>query len=119
MLVLLTKSGDSIKIDDDIAVTVVQIKDDKVRLGISTSKTVPVVHEQGTHKGIKCDEATVTALLRELDDTKEQLEKYKAALFAYAQDEWSATTQSDIDKALNEPFDFQAELKTLEAGNAA
>jgi carbon storage regulator len=42
MLVLSRKVGESIQIADNIAITVVQIRGDKVRLGIEAPKDVPV-----------------------------------------------------------------------------
>jgi len=45
MLVLSRKKNESIVINNDITVTVVEIRGDKVRLGIVAPKTVPV-HRQ-------------------------------------------------------------------------
>ena len=45
MLVLSRKSNESIVIDDRITVTVVEIRGDKVRLGIVAPKEIPV-HRQ-------------------------------------------------------------------------
>lgn len=49
MLVLSRKKGEKIVINNDIIVTVVEVKGDKVRLGIEAPKTVPIdrkeVHE--------------------------------------------------------------------------
>lgn len=42
MLVLSRKKGESIVIDSDITVTVVEIRGDKVRLGIVAPKEIPV-----------------------------------------------------------------------------
>ncbi len=42
MLVLSRKKNESIVIDDNIVVTVVEIRGDKVRLGIQAYKEVPV-----------------------------------------------------------------------------
>jgi carbon storage regulator len=42
MLVLSRKMGESIVINDDIVITVVDIRFDKVRLGIEAPKEVPV-----------------------------------------------------------------------------
>jgi carbon storage regulator len=50
MLVLSRKRNESIVIDDNIVITVVEIRGDKVRLGIEAPKEVPVhrgeVHER-------------------------------------------------------------------------
>jgi carbon storage regulator len=45
MLVLSRKKNESIVINNDITITVVEIRGDKVRLGIVAPKTVPV-HRQ-------------------------------------------------------------------------
>ncbi|MCA9082922.1 MAG: carbon storage regulator CsrA [Planctomycetaceae bacterium] len=42
MLVLSRKKNESIVINDDIVVTIVEVRGDKVRLGIQAPKDVPV-----------------------------------------------------------------------------
>lgn len=42
MLVLSRKKGESVVIDDNIVVTVVEIRGDKVRLGIEAPRDVPI-----------------------------------------------------------------------------
>ncbi len=51
MLVLSRKVNESIYINDDITVTVVEIRGDKVRLGIVAPKEVPV-HRQEVYEAI-------------------------------------------------------------------
>jgi carbon storage regulator len=51
MLVLTRKKGESIIIGDDVTITVVEIRGDKCRLGISAPKEVPV-HRQEVHDAI-------------------------------------------------------------------
>src|SRR6202023_2646727 len=51
MLVLSRKKNESIVIDDTIIVTVVEIRGDKVRLGIQAPKEVPV-HRQEVYDAI-------------------------------------------------------------------
>ena len=46
MLVLSRKYNESIKIGDDIVITVVEIRGDKVRLGIDAPKNVSVHREE-------------------------------------------------------------------------
>jgi carbon storage regulator len=46
MLVLSRKKNESIVINNDVVVTVVEIRGDKVRLGIVAPKTVPVHREE-------------------------------------------------------------------------
>ncbi len=46
MLVLSRKKNESIVIADNIVVTIVEVKGDKVRLGISAPKDVPVHREE-------------------------------------------------------------------------
>ncbi|MEO2009155.1 MAG: carbon storage regulator CsrA [Pirellulaceae bacterium] len=52
MLVLTRKKEQSIVIGDDIKITIVDIRGDKVRLGIEAPKTVPV-HRQEVWIAIK------------------------------------------------------------------
>lgn len=51
MLVLSRKKNESIIINNDISVTVVEIRDDKVRIGIVSPKDVPV-HRQEVYDAI-------------------------------------------------------------------
>lgn len=52
MLVLSRKKNESIVIADNIVVTVVEVKGDKVRLGIVAPKDVPV-HREEVHDAIQ------------------------------------------------------------------
>jgi carbon storage regulator len=52
MLVLSRKKNESIIIRDDIVVTVVEVRGDKVRLGIDAPKEVPV-HRREVYEKIK------------------------------------------------------------------
>ena len=56
MLVLSRKKNESIVIDDTIIVTVVEIRGDKVRLGIQAPKEIPV-HRSEVHAAIHSDQA--------------------------------------------------------------
>ena len=56
MLVLSRKKNESIVINDDITVVVVEIRGDKVRLGIEAPKEVPV-HRREVYDAIKRSES--------------------------------------------------------------
>ena len=61
MLVLSRKKNESIVINNDITVTVVEIRGDKVRLGIVAPKEVPV-HRQEIYEEIQqCNKAALTS----------------------------------------------------------
>lgn len=51
MLVLSRKKNESIIINNDIVITIVEIRGDKVRLGIEAPKDVPV-HRQEVYEAI-------------------------------------------------------------------
>ncbi len=55
MLVLSRKKNESIIINDNITVMVVEIRGDKVRLGIEAPKEIPV-HRREVHEAIKLGE---------------------------------------------------------------
>lgn len=57
MLVLSRKKNESIVIDNDITIVVVDIRGDKVRLGVEAPKEVPV-HRREVYELIKQNEAT-------------------------------------------------------------
>ena len=60
MLVLSRKKNESIVIDDQIVITVVEIRGDKVRLGIQAPKEVPV-HRSEVHAAIQAEQAKTEA----------------------------------------------------------
>ena len=57
MLVLSRKVDESIIINDNIIITVVEIRGDKVRLGIQAPREVPV-HRSEIHAAIKNEQAS-------------------------------------------------------------
>ena len=59
MLVLSRKKGETIIIRENIVVTVVEIRGDKVRLGIEAPKDVPV-HRREVYEAIKRSEGSQT-----------------------------------------------------------
>ena len=67
MLVLSRKKNESIVINDDITIVVVEIRGDKVRLGVEAPKEVPVhrrevfdaIHRAAAADTEKCAEKTV------------------------------------------------------------
>jgi carbon storage regulator len=77
MLVLSRKKNESIVINNDITVTVVEIRGDKVRLGIVAPKEVPV-HRQEVYDAIHHGKAgtepaaspTVTVTNKPVDSTE-------------------------------------------------
>ena len=56
MLVLSRKKNESIVINDDITIVVVEIRGDKVRLGVEAPKEVPV-HRREVFEAIQRNEA--------------------------------------------------------------
>ena len=57
MLVLSRKKNESIVINDEITIVVVEIRGDKVRLGIEAPKEVPV-HRREVYDAIKRNESS-------------------------------------------------------------
>ena len=56
MLVLSRKKNESIVIDENIVITVVEIRGDKVRLGIQAPRDVPI-HRSEIHAAIQAEQA--------------------------------------------------------------
>jgi len=67
MLVLSRHRDESIMIGDDVVVTIVDIRGDKVRLGIAAPQDIPV-HRQEVYEAIKRENARAGKL--EPSDTK-------------------------------------------------
>ncbi len=66
MLVLSRKKNESIVINDDISIVVVEIRGDKVRLGVEAPKEVPV-HRREVYDAIKRAELNVEAPANDVD----------------------------------------------------
>jgi len=66
MLVLSRKKNESIVINDDITIVVVEIRGDKVRLGIEAPKEVPV-HRNEVYEAIRRNQQLASEQPREPD----------------------------------------------------
>ena len=71
MLVLSRKKNESIIINDDITIVVVEIRGDKVRLGVEAPKEVPV-HRREVFDAIRRNEAAAEKTASEADAAKSQ-----------------------------------------------
>ena len=69
MLVLSRKKDESIVINNDITIVVVEIRGDKVRLGVEAPKEVPV-HRQEVFDAIARGETVVESVESEADSRK-------------------------------------------------
>ncbi len=69
MLVLSRKKNESIVINNDITVVVVEIRGDKVRLGVEAPKEVPV-HRREVYEAIKRHELPLTEETTEADSAE-------------------------------------------------
>jgi carbon storage regulator len=70
MLVLSRKKNESIVINNDVVITVVEIRGDKVRLGIEAPKDVPV-HRQEVYEaihGVKAPAPTTPTVATKTED---------------------------------------------------
>lgn len=53
MLILTRKEGETIRIGDDVVVTVVAVRGNKVRLGIDAPKDVPIVRPEADERRLE------------------------------------------------------------------
>ena len=60
MLVLTRKKNESIIIDEHIVITVVEIRGEKVRLGIQAPKEIPI-HRSEVHAAIQSEQTAAAA----------------------------------------------------------
>ncbi|MGM7634572.1 carbon storage regulator CsrA [Bacillus sp. Hm123] len=65
MLVLTRKSGESIRISDDIEITVISVQGDKVKLGIDAPKHVDI-HRKEVYLAIQEENASASAGVKDL-----------------------------------------------------
>jgi len=70
MLVLSRKKNESIVIDNDITIVVVEIRGDKVRLGVEAPKEVPV-HRREVYDAIRRNELAAGSNAAKQDDPGE------------------------------------------------
>lgn len=120
MLVLTRKPGETIMIDDHIEITIVQIKDDKVRVGLVVPKEIPVHHkESGDVWKSDPEVLKVEELARELEKSRQESLKYKNMLQDLLRAEWKPVQQADLDTARQSTFDAVALLAELQQGSAA
>lgn len=68
MLVLSRKKNESIVINNDITIVVVEIRGDKVRLGVEAPKEVPV-HRREVYDAIRRSEVTGAAKAESAEST--------------------------------------------------
>ena len=71
MLVLSRKKNESIVIDDNIVITVVEVRGDKVRLGIQAPREVPV-HRSEVYEAIQTDLTSSTDVTISADVPEQQ-----------------------------------------------
>jgi len=72
MLVLSRKKNEAIIINDDITIVVVEIRGDKVRLGINAPKEIPV-HRQEVYEAIQRKQKLSESTLEQIaDDSSSQ-----------------------------------------------
>lgn len=121
MLVLSRKVGEAIVIDDNIEIFIVQVKGEKIRLGIVAPKDIPV-HRKEVHQVVSevshhtFEELGVGRMLSEMEHARRESEQYKSMLLGCLVEEWNSVTQADIDHAMintMDQFDSIPGLKEL------
>lgn len=68
MLVLQRQLDESIMIGDDVVITVVEIKGDRVRLGIAAPRSI-AVHRQEVYEGMQRENMEAAFTARQVDST--------------------------------------------------
>ncbi len=73
MLILTRKSGETLRIGDDVTITVLSVKGNQVRIGIGAPKEIEV-HREEIYNRIKAEEQDDIELVKIVDDRKDQEE---------------------------------------------
>ena len=60
MLILTRRTGESVRIGDDVTVTVLGMKSGQVRIGVSAPKTIPV-HREEVYERIRATSRSATS----------------------------------------------------------
>jgi carbon storage regulator len=123
MVVFSRKQNESIVIDDVTTVTVVEIRGDKVRLGVVAPKEASV-HRQEVHDAIHPNGAPGQAgpgaelarLKAELAKAQQKLRLYQDTLAAIAEEEWRGVTREDLERLAKEESPIASIIAELEAG---
>ena len=77
MLVLSRQKDESIMVGDDVEITIVDVRGDKVRLGITAPKSIPV-HRREVYEAIKREQQAKAADKKEADsDSSDSPQKDK------------------------------------------
>ncbi len=71
MLVLSRQKDESIIIGDDVEITIVDVRGDKVRLGITAPKSIPV-HRREVYEAIQREKAAKAKASDKSPDSKQQ-----------------------------------------------
>lgn len=123
MVVFSRKKNESIVINDDTTVTVVEIRGDKVRLGVVAPKETPV-YRQEVHETIRLNgtneragfEADNARLKVELAKAQKKLKLYQDALAQVAREEWRGVTREELERLANEVSPLGDIIAELESG---
>jgi carbon storage regulator len=78
MLVLSRQRDESIMIGDDVEITIVDVRGDKVRLGITAPKSIPV-HRREIYDAIQREKAEKAQVDGQVASTPEQIPAVEAA----------------------------------------
>jgi len=122
VLVLSRKPGDSVIIDDSIEVMIIQIKDDKVRLGLVVPSNIPVHRKEindAIHSGeVITDsqydkELDIREFARELEASRKETQKYKTLFMQLVRSEWSSISATDLDEARHSDFRLEQMIEEL------
>ena len=128
MLVLSRKPGDSIIIDETIEVMIIQIKDDKVRIGLVVPPNI-AVHRKEVHDAIHGGEVItdnqdarvleIRQLACELEAARKETLKYKTLFMELVSSEWSSVTAADLEEARNSDFNIDQIIEELRRSSGA
>jgi carbon storage regulator len=121
MIVLSRKKNESIRVDApasaEVTITVVEVRDDKVRLGIQAPKEVSVcrteLYQAFTDKDP--DYSSIIGRLRdELNKSRTQTSHYRNLLSKLAMEPWQDVTPEQLVRETNEGGDIEDVLTRLE-----
>jgi len=105
MLVLSRKKNESLVLNNDIVITVVEIRGDKVRLGIVSPKDVPV-HREEVYAAIHCQMPPIT--LHRADACDPLRCVYRHGGTEGFDPSWRTSTTVGLARAIYESRDFGA-----------
>jgi carbon storage regulator len=128
MIVFSRKKNESIVVsgtdDTEVIISIVEIRDDKVRIGVVAPREM-AVHRSEFHQTPqgeshqKASQSIINTLRAELRQSKKDMERYRSLLAQLAAEPWRDVTSEQLKQEASEAKGIQDILLSLDQASAA